>query len=145
MSYTLGEAAKATGKSKPTIQRAITSGKISAVKLDDGSYKIEPAELHRVYDALPRDGNERGTVKQSVTPDETPVLRQKIEILEAERERERRQFEATVDDLRRRLDAEGEERRKLTALLTDQRPAEAPQRPRGGFWQWLVGRGTGPG
>jgi hypothetical protein len=28
----------------------------------------------------------------------------------------------TIDDLRHRLDAEAEERRKLTALLTDQRP-----------------------
>lgn len=38
-------------------------------------------------------------------------LQQKAAILESER-----------DDLRRRLDVEGEERRKLTALLIDQRP-----------------------
>ena len=32
MSYTLGTAAKATGKSKTTIQRAIRAGKVSAEK-----------------------------------------------------------------------------------------------------------------
>jgi predicted site-specific integrase-resolvase len=49
MSYTLGEAAKAVGKSKTTLHRAIKSGKISASKADDGSYVIEPSESPRVY------------------------------------------------------------------------------------------------
>jgi hypothetical protein len=49
MSYTLGEAAKAVGKSKTTLHRAIKSGKISASKADDGSYVIEPSEPPRVY------------------------------------------------------------------------------------------------
>ncbi len=48
MVYTLGKAAKATGKSKATISKAIKSGKISAEKQNNGSYKIEPSELHRV-------------------------------------------------------------------------------------------------
>jgi hypothetical protein len=34
--------------------------------------------------------------------------------------------DAVIDDLRERLDREGEERRKLTAILTDQR-AKAPE------------------
>ena len=49
MSYTLGTAAKATGKSKATISRAIRSGRISAKKTKGGSYEIDPAELHRVF------------------------------------------------------------------------------------------------
>lgn len=49
MAYTLGEAAKATGISKASISRAINSGRISATKKDDGSFSIEPVELHRVY------------------------------------------------------------------------------------------------
>ena len=49
MAYTLGEAAKATGKSKPTIQEQIKKGRISAVKDDFGRYQIDPAELHRLY------------------------------------------------------------------------------------------------
>jgi predicted nucleic acid-binding Zn-ribbon protein len=49
MVYTLGEAAIAVGKSKATISKAIKSGRISADKQPNGSYKIDPSELHRVY------------------------------------------------------------------------------------------------
>jgi hypothetical protein len=49
MYYTLGTAAKATGKSKPTIMRAIKTGKISAIEKTADGYKIDPAELHRVF------------------------------------------------------------------------------------------------
>jgi hypothetical protein len=61
--YSLAQAAKATGKSKPTIMRAIKAGKVSAMRRDDGSYQIDPAELHRVY---PVPGDEGGTMKQFV-------------------------------------------------------------------------------
>ena len=47
--YTLGTAAKATGKSKTTIQRAIAKGQISADRLAGGGYSIDPSELHRVF------------------------------------------------------------------------------------------------
>jgi hypothetical protein len=69
MSYTLGEAAKAVGKSKATISKAIKSGKISASKNDDGSFTIEASELHRVYPPTP------STVEseQYSTPDSTRV------------------------------------------------------------------------
>ena len=43
--------------------------------------------------------------------------------------------DAVIDDLRRRLDAEAEERRRLTAILADQRAAPAPIRR----W-WRFGR-----
>src|SRR6185369_6775676 len=45
--YTLGEAARASGKGKSTIAKAIKSGRISATRDPDGSYRIDPAELHR--------------------------------------------------------------------------------------------------
>ena len=49
------------------------------------------------------------------------------------------QVKGERDDLRRRLDAEGEERRKLTALLTDQRekPTAEPEQPRKGLRGFL--------
>ena len=53
---------------------------------------------------------------------------EKIRALEQERERERRDAQATIDDLCRRLDQEAEERRKLTLILTDQR-SQAPASP----------------
>ena len=125
MTYTLGTAAKATGKSKPTIQRAIKSGKISAKKNENGTYAIDPAELHRVYPPVSSNSNDNGTVKQQETPNSNTMLQREIELLREQLDRER----DTVTDLRRRLDAESEERRaaneecrKLTMMLTDQRP-----------------------
>ena len=53
MGYTLGQAAKAAGKSKATLSKAIKSGKMSAVRQDDGSFSIDPSELHRVYPPTP--------------------------------------------------------------------------------------------
>ena len=49
MAYTLGQAARAANVSKTTIQRAIKSGRLSASRQLDGSYLIDPAELHRVF------------------------------------------------------------------------------------------------
>ena len=47
--------------------------------------------------------------------------------------------DAVIDDLRRRLDAEAEERRRLTAILADQRakpePAAGPPALRR-WWRW---------
>jgi len=52
MAYTLGEAAKRVGKSKATISKALKTGKISAVKGENGAFQIEAVELHRVYPAV---------------------------------------------------------------------------------------------
>jgi excisionase family DNA binding protein len=139
MSYTLGEAAKATGKSKMTIQRAIKSGRLSASRRDDDTYDIDPSELHRVFPSVITVEPDTGNKGQDDIPNDMAVLRlelkvrdEKIAALQAEREREREQLTDQIDDLRRRLDTEGEERRKLTALLTDQRL----QKPRRWFWRW---------
>jgi excisionase family DNA binding protein len=122
VAYTLGNAAKATGKSKPTIQRAIKTGRISALKKGDGSYEIDPSELHRVFPPLPLDGQDLGTLKQSVMPDVPTLLQAQLEGVRGELE----QVKSERDDLRRRLDTEAEERRRLTAILTDQSPTRRP-------------------
>ena len=130
MAYTLKQAAEATGKSKPTILRAIQSHKISAAR-DPATqgWLIDPAELHRVYPPVTDEPLRNAEMTRDVIPNELSALRREIEIrderitaLQEERQRERQDAQGTIDDLRRRLDAEAEERRKLTALLTDQRP-----------------------
>ncbi len=62
MSYTLGEAAIACGKSKSTLSKAIKNGKISAKKNENGAFEIEPSELHRLYPPAPL-AIEENTVK----------------------------------------------------------------------------------
>ena len=53
MGYTVGEAAKATGKSKGTISKAIKEGRLTAEKNMVGdrvvSFDIDESELHRVW------------------------------------------------------------------------------------------------
>lgn len=129
--YTLGLAAKAAGKSKATISRAIRAGRISAIRDADGSYTIDPAELHRVY---PVTVPLNGAMKQTATPHGTgaapspeTVALQRLTEEQAE----------TIRDLRLRLDrAEVERReaqRQLTAVLTDQRRRPAASVPEAGF------------
>ena len=49
MEYTAGQAAKAAGVSTATISRALKKGTLSGRKGPDGAWRIDPAELHRVY------------------------------------------------------------------------------------------------
>jgi len=145
MSYTLGEAAKATGKSKPTIQRAIKSGKISASKKDDGTYDIDPAELHRVYPMKQGDGNADGDMKQSVTPNnngglqaELDAMRRELEQTNLERDRERELMSQQIELYKERLERADKDKDQLTALLTQEKGrADAPK----GFWARLTGTG----
>lgn len=127
MTYSLGEAAKAVGKAKSTILRSIKNGRISASKGDDGAYRIDPSELHRVFDAP--------VAHPLLSNDEEPHtehpkhLKVQLELVEKERERERNQMQATIDDLRERLDRSED---RITALLTDHRDPE----PRRRWWQF---------
>lgn len=77
---TLGQAARLTGTSKTTLTRAIKAGRLSATRQDDGSYRIDPAELARVYTVTPETpatGGATGTVVHrataTATADATPV------------------------------------------------------------------------
>lgn len=131
MSYTLNEAAKAAGKSKTTIHRALKSGKISATKLDNGTYAIEPAELHRVFPSVPAERNEERSDRNDVEQprNDRGTLHTQLEIIEKERERERQQLLETITDLREDRD---KWRQQAIALLEDHRPK--------GFFKRLMGR-----
>ena len=65
---TLGKAARETGKSKTTILRTIKSGRISASQDEDGTWRIEPAELFRHFERVTGDGDGNGSVARSDTP-----------------------------------------------------------------------------
>ena len=133
MRYTLKQAAEAAGKTKPTILRAIQAGKISATRdTISNTWIIDPAELHRVYPIESETKSPQETQRYDVTVNEIVVLRRELELkdeklkeLQEERERERRTLQENIEDLRQRLNTEGEERRRLsaqvTALLTNQK------------------------
>jgi excisionase family DNA binding protein len=68
MGYSLGEAAKEIGVSKPTVQRAIKSGRLSATRHDDGSYDIDPAELRRAFPPVTPSRNVAVDLKRQAIP-----------------------------------------------------------------------------
>jgi hypothetical protein len=143
MPHTLSQAAKAVGKDRTTILRAIKSGKLSAGRDElTGAWLIEPAELHRLYPpdtahTLHATGNTMA--RQEPEPGEFRELRARLEAAEArlvDKDTVIVEQRSALDDLRRRLDTEAEERRRaqeqlaglqtqMAALLTDQRPAPA--------------------
>jgi hypothetical protein len=136
MKYTLGTAARATGKSKSTLSRDIRDGRLSAKKMENGSFEIDPSELHRVYAPVSTEQAKACSSERLATPEsysenralqaEIQGLREHLTLLKNER-----------DDLRKRLDIEGEERRRLTYLLTDTRPPQTITTPSGGWWMRL--------
>ncbi len=138
MYLSLGQAAKETGKSKSVISKALHSGRLSGTRNDKGEWEIDPAELFRVFakqNDLERKKEQNGTPEN---PAQNALLQQEIRHLREQLDRERE----LNRDLNRRLDAENEERRKLTLLLTDQR-ATAPQKAAEGRFAraWGILRG----
>lgn len=113
MPYTLGQAAKATGLSKPTISEAIKKGKISAVRNENGSFAIDPAELHRVYPPVASPASKAETETE---PFRTHDLTAKIMVLEA-------QVKA-IGDLKDQISAERDdlrtERDRLLGVIEQQ-------------------------
>lgn len=136
MKYSLSEAAKATGKNKTTIQRAIKSGKISASKGDSGAYEIDPSELHRIFPPAAAQHHQSNDTQQGKIASnnsaldrvvklekELAVIHERANGLEAQKD----QMADTISDLRKRLDSsEG----RITALLTDNRPKRIS------WWPW---------
>lgn len=118
MVYTLGEAAKVTGKSKATISKAIKSGRISAVKDDTGTFRIDPSELHRVYPPISQGKQLDVPLQTPVNTQETSELKALQVRLDAARER-LADKEAVISDLREDRDRW---RQQATALLEDKRP-----------------------
>ena len=156
MTYSLKQAAEATGKSKPTILRAIQSGKISASKNDHDEWQIEPAELHRVYEPIKRNGTRNSTKSDNETVRNTNALQSEIDILREQighikemSERERSTLSQQIEDLRNdrdqwreQADKWQEQAKATTRLLEDHREKDvqkAAQRP-AGFWSRLLGR-----
>ncbi len=133
MAYTLATAAEAAKVSKPTVFKWIKKGKISATKAEDGTYRIDPAELHRYLDSVAKAEPGTATGQQPATEAVAPIdtlpeavaLRFEVEKLKALLEMERQRAEewkAATDRLLGQMEAMGR-------LLTDQRPAGPTPQP----------------
>lgn len=123
MTYlSLGEAAKAAGVAKGTISKALKSGKLSYVEKTPAGYRIDPAELFRVF---PQKRVETVSNERLETHSETVELAVMRVRLEA--------AEVLVAAMAEERDSWREQAQRLA--LTDQRT-----RPSAGFWARLLGK-----
>jgi hypothetical protein len=128
----LTQAAKASGRAKSTLSRAIRRGDLSAVQKGN-SFEIEPAELFRVF---PMETDTKSDAQPPETEAETGSPQVKVEMLErlleqaqAELERER-QARAQEREDRLRAEARADaERARMDRLIEDQRPSPNAKRP----------------
>lgn len=115
--FSLTAAAKEVGKSKPTISKAIKTGRLSANRVGQG-YEIDASELFRVYPKA----TQSEPAKEIASSNAVNLLELEAKMLREQLDRER----DTVEDLRKRLD-------RAERLIEDQRPAQPAQRK--WFWQ----------
>jgi len=162
MHFSLGQAAKEAGVAKSTISKALSSGKLSYAEKSSAGYKIDPAELFRVF---PRTSATSASElpsydrRSGATPIETAVYTATLEIqltglkhLIAEKERRITDLESDRsqlrDDQRRLAQTWRDERDQLmkmledqtvtVKLLTDERAKRAEEAPRS-LWQKVFG------
>ena len=98
------QAAKAAGISRTTLDRHIKEGKISVGKDGTGKTVIDVAELERVYNEVDTDSTSQNVAgEQSETSNdnkavhlELEILREYLDRMESDRDRERRQLETVT-------------------------------------------------
>ncbi len=134
MLVSISDAAKMADVSRDTFYRHIDEKRISIIDKNTKRPKVDVSELQRVYGEklkpLEEVTGKKKTANDSAPPalvTENAVLKEKLQMLEAERDRERRQLTEQIDNLQESLKREQESVSKVTALLSDQR-SEAEKR-----------------
>jgi excisionase family DNA binding protein len=127
MAYTLATAAEAAKVTKPTVFRWVKAGRITATRAKDGTYRIEPVELHRYVDSIAKDTPAKVAAQQAdaaadTVPEtiEAVALRYEVEKLKAFLEPEKQR----ADELRQDRDRWVEQAQRLAL--------PSPETPRNG-------------
>ena len=134
---TLSQAAKQVGRGKSTLHRAIKSGRLSASRADDGTFRIDPSELLRAFPpAVP--GRSAGTLRNGAVP---AVERSEVAALRSELIAARQAAavaEAVADERAAALADARQSLADLRRLLPSPEPASAGSesgRPWWRFWR----------
>lgn len=143
----LNKAAKEACVAKSTLLDALKSGRMSADKNERGHWEIDSSELFRVFprtgfsaleEPNPTPGEDRQkTTHNSALEIEVKMLREQIERIDAEREREREQLSDQIDALRQQAERQSADHRQALASITDQRDKTTAPSKRG-FWARLL-------
>lgn len=141
---TLAEAATQVGRSKPTRQRAIKAGRMSATRDEHGAYRIDPAELARAYPNDPPPSALAMLLEQPTHAEVVADLARQVATLEA-------RLAMAIDErdyLRERIIAFERTANQTLSLLKDGRTRPEPEpdglwpdlpRRRPGMWRRLFG------
>ena len=122
--FTLNQAAKEAGKSPSTIHRSLNNGKLSYMSKDNDGYKIDPAELFRVF---PKKGIENTKIEQSGISKEqqqnTEIVHKNIRL-----ESELKAAIEMIETLKADKTFLQDELKKSTSLIADMR-INRPEKP----------------
>jgi hypothetical protein len=124
----LSEAAKLTGKNKGTISKAIKDSRLSYVEKTSAGYKIDKAELFRVFPKVFENPTETPQNVRLATHEKTHKyieLNADIKILEADKTRLSEKIGELEETLKRERQQADHWQQQATNLLTDQREQEA--------------------
>jgi hypothetical protein len=116
MFYNLAAAASATGLTRTAILKAIKSGTIFATKDELGEWRIEPAELHRVFPPVATHRGSREPTRRYSGSDLDALTAQIEALLRQAGNRLRQQF----DDVRRDRDGGRQEPQATQLLFADE-------------------------
>ena len=129
---TLGQAARKTGKSKSVISKALNTGVVSYISKDTSGYKIDPAELFRVFPEKKQEDSSQNPEKERlstpVNTNENIALKKEIQLLREQ-----------ISDLKEDRNHWRDQAERTSLLLTDRREIQ-PEKPIEGplnLWQWL--------
>ena len=135
MKYTIGQAAKATGRSKSLISKAIKDGRLSATRVGTtptSPMEIDASELFRVFSPVNNTKNEPEQVENTPkTPSEdTLQLATALEIVKVQREYQDKRIADLEEQLKEAKENAEEYRtelkaseRKLIGVLEKVQPA----------------------
>ena len=85
MAYTLAEAAQVTGLNRSTILRSIKAGRLSGLRDELGQWRIEAAELHRVY--APAGANVELRIRLALADERLSDLKARLDDTRQQRDR----------------------------------------------------------
>ncbi len=126
--FTIGQAAKETGKAKSTIKKSIDNGELSVAEKTPRGFRIEASELFRVFPRKTAERSENVHTDQSETSKEyieNSILKAKLDLAEQRYD----DAQGTIADLRSDRDAWKHQARALIEDKTKNSP------PRRWFWQ----------
>jgi hypothetical protein len=139
--WTLGQAAKETGKSKSQIHKAIAEQRLSYAEKSAGGYKLDPAEVFRVFPPERSQEPEKERSRTDENAIENRLLEQKVKFLEEQL----REAKSRADDIGREKERLLQIVERQTMLIEDHSKkslAEAERKAteaNKSFWARVVG------